>query len=496
MKRLAAVACAGISALAVLILAAPAGAAVSPKLAITPTNSGGANLIISGGVSNPAEDAFQKIQIFVPTGFGLKSPVGGATVGTVTGHALVKDVDATQEQNFSGKITAIGLTDPAVAFENATCDNTTHAAVWMHADRGQRHEPGEHPDLRRQDGGHRDGLRPVQARHVPALARPDAERPEPQPAGHQAQQLRADADRLHDPTKAGDYRWRSLWTPYTPGTGTVNTAGTVEAQSIVRIPPGLLSLAAQEVAADDQRQGAHDRHAERPAARSPASPPAASRSASATARRRRSSPRSAASRPTKTGTFLITSRSRSRPTSRAASRSRARSSARRAAQRRSAAQLPQLEHQRLPPADPHRLRQVASPARARSGRGAFSPRPERFSSQSSVAGRPNAGNGAGPKVVISAMAPSSMRRTSSLNGAEHRCRPAGAGSSRRRACGWRASGTSRQSPSRSGPNARSSSGAIASRPSKHDRVRRHRDADVLAPRWRPRPRRRSARGRR
>jgi hypothetical protein len=50
------------------------------------------------------------------------------------------------------------------------------------------------------------------------------------------------------PTKAGDYRWRALWTPYAPGTGNVNTAGTVESQSVVRVPPGLLSLGAKKVA--------------------------------------------------------------------------------------------------------------------------------------------------------------------------------------------------------------------------------------------------------
>jgi hypothetical protein len=49
------------------------------------------------------------------------------------------------------------------------------------------------------------------------------------------------------PTKAGAYRWRSLWTPYTPGGATVNTAGTVEAQSIVRIPPGAMTLAAKKI---------------------------------------------------------------------------------------------------------------------------------------------------------------------------------------------------------------------------------------------------------
>jgi hypothetical protein len=32
------------------------------------------------------------------------------------------------------------------------------------------------------------------------------------------------------------YYWRSLWTPYTPGTGRPNAAGTVEAQGHVPIP--------------------------------------------------------------------------------------------------------------------------------------------------------------------------------------------------------------------------------------------------------------------
>ena len=40
------------------------------------------------------------------------------------------------------------------------------------------------------------------------------------------------------PTTAGDYRWRSLWTPFAAGNGTLNTAGDVEAQSIVTIPAG------------------------------------------------------------------------------------------------------------------------------------------------------------------------------------------------------------------------------------------------------------------
>jgi hypothetical protein len=42
-----------------------------------------------------------------------------------------------------------------------------------------------------------------------------------------------------NPTTAGAYRWRSIWTPYTPGTASPNPAGTVEAQAVDAIPAQL-----------------------------------------------------------------------------------------------------------------------------------------------------------------------------------------------------------------------------------------------------------------
>lgn len=39
-----------------------------------------------------------------------------------------------------------------------------------------------------------------------------------------------------NPTSAGNQLWRSLFTPYTPGTGTPNAAGTREAQGVVPMP--------------------------------------------------------------------------------------------------------------------------------------------------------------------------------------------------------------------------------------------------------------------
>jgi hypothetical protein len=42
-----------------------------------------------------------------------------------------------------------------------------------------------------------------------------------------------------EPAAGGDYRWTSLWTPYTPGTGKADAAGSVEVQAIRHLPLAL-----------------------------------------------------------------------------------------------------------------------------------------------------------------------------------------------------------------------------------------------------------------
>jgi hypothetical protein len=219
--------------------------AISPRLTVTTTNSGGANVIISGGITNSAEDPFAKIQIFVPSGFALKAPVGGTTVGTVRGRVLVKDVDAGAEQSFTGELVAIGTTDPAVAFENASCDNVPHAAAWMmriSMNDGQASIPifvDKTTGTETRFGAYK---------LVVCLRSPDLPHTDPNRSqvGTKLNSMLLTLTGFTVPTRAGDYRWRSLWTPYAPGTATVNTAGTVEAQSIVRIPAATLTLAAQK----------------------------------------------------------------------------------------------------------------------------------------------------------------------------------------------------------------------------------------------------------
>lgn len=48
--------------------------------------------------------------------------------------------------------------------------------------------------------------------------------------------LRLNGGIFTNPATRGDYRWRALFTPYQVGTATPNAAGTVEAQSIQRLP--------------------------------------------------------------------------------------------------------------------------------------------------------------------------------------------------------------------------------------------------------------------
>ncbi len=47
------------------------------------------------------------------------------------------------------------------------------------------------------------------------------------------------ASAITEPSSAGDYRWTSTFTPYSPGTGQPNAAGTVETQSLRHIPTAL-----------------------------------------------------------------------------------------------------------------------------------------------------------------------------------------------------------------------------------------------------------------
>jgi hypothetical protein len=185
-----------------------------------------------------ADDAVGRIQLYVPTGFLLNSPVGGATVGTATARAVLHDVDPAHDQGLRGTVIAIGPGDSSVAWEAANCDGSTHLAAWMVQLTGAKGVSLSFPVFV-------DGPSPFGPYVLNACFRPADV---PAGTGNRAafgavvDSLTLTLSPFQRPTVAGDYRWRSLWTPFTVGTGTLDATRNVEAQSVVSIPDGQIVI--------------------------------------------------------------------------------------------------------------------------------------------------------------------------------------------------------------------------------------------------------------
>ena len=107
-----------------LAFAGAALSAVNPKLVVgTSTQAGNTRTSIEARVAS-SDDAVGRIQIYVPSGFKLDSPAGGVESGTVSATAQSKQIGPGTEIPFkmTGKLIAIPVNDPAIAYESANCD--------------------------------------------------------------------------------------------------------------------------------------------------------------------------------------------------------------------------------------------------------------------------------------------------------------------------------------------------------------------------------------
>jgi hypothetical protein len=236
-----------------LTFAGSAYAAITPRLVVTTSNVvGGPSVMIDAGVQNVADDAIHKVQIFVPAGFDISAPAGGTVVGSATSRVVVTDVDNSRDETFKGSVTAISPTDAAVSWENQNCDGGPHAAAWMVNLSG--YSKLNFPIFVNRTSGSEAQFGPyklVMCLRSPGLPTSSPFRPE---FGAKMSKVLLTLKGFKVPTAAGDYRWRSLWTPYpSPPAGTnnhgttPNTAGNVEAQSVIRLPSGTLTISAKKV---------------------------------------------------------------------------------------------------------------------------------------------------------------------------------------------------------------------------------------------------------
>lgn len=219
--------------LTALAFAGSAFASFSPKLV---AKNGASGVTVSVNVAN-ADDPTAKVSIYVPNGYSLQPPTLGQKLGDVTATASAADLGGAILP-LTGELDSVAqssLSPSQVAGEQACIGSTPPAAIWLlHLTAA-----GQVIDIPmfilptagvEQTAG--------VAKMVVCLPPPDVPPSNPARAVFGAKLLSATftTSALVAPSSAGDYRWRSLWTPYTPGAGMPNAAGSVEAQSIVHQP--------------------------------------------------------------------------------------------------------------------------------------------------------------------------------------------------------------------------------------------------------------------
>jgi hypothetical protein len=233
--------CALVAGVVVGALAATGSAlaAFSPKIYVK-TASGGINIRVA---VNTTDDPTARFALYVPVAYtGNFSAAPGTVLGPVTAHAQAADLGGAILP-LTGNVLVANPVDPTVVAASAACDPVPHAAIWVLSltAAGQTLFVPMFVD---QSSGAEAAL--ASFKLVVCLPPPDVPPGTPGRATFGAKLLDADftTSALTAPTAAGTFVWRALWTPYNPGVGTVNAAGTVQTQSLW-FQPTTLSAAAR-----------------------------------------------------------------------------------------------------------------------------------------------------------------------------------------------------------------------------------------------------------
>ena len=241
MRRTIRLALLAVAALSALGFASSAFASFAPKLIVsstTPQAAGSGGPVRIGVVASNADDPTLKVDIYVPTGYQIGSPAVGTKLGDVTATAAAADLGGAVLP-LTGELDAINpasFTDAQKAQAVQCLGGRPASQTW---------------DLRLTAAGQTlDVPVYVLAAAAPELASgfqtvlrvclpaPDVPVGTPGRATFGAKLLSATfaSSAITQPVATGDYRWTSLWTPYNPGKGTPNAAGSVETQSLRHIP--------------------------------------------------------------------------------------------------------------------------------------------------------------------------------------------------------------------------------------------------------------------
>jgi len=223
-----------------LVMTGPASAALTPRLSASTSPAGSAVSYSQAATDDPVA----KITYYVPSGFtALLAQPAGEVVGTVSATALAADLgnatlplrgtivaaDATTTVTVSGQQVPL-----SVAATQCT-GTATHGAFWILnlTASGQTLQVPAYVD----DVPLTVPLSDIANNTIQiCLPPPDVPAGTPGRATFGAKLVSATFISEVFSVPPGSYTWRAVVTPYTPGRGTANPAGTVEAQSIDRTP--------------------------------------------------------------------------------------------------------------------------------------------------------------------------------------------------------------------------------------------------------------------
>src|SRR3954453_19764712 len=224
-----------------LAVTAIADASYTPSMGVFQETykSSGARAVTIVVAQEKGDEPTSRILIYAPTGYKATLPQApGTTIGAVVADVQVLDLGP-NALPLKGPVKADNPANYPAA-SNLCTPGVTHEAVWTlnAALPGQPANPI--PVYVDHSTGQEAGFSSAKLTlclRDPPLAAGDPRRP---PNGTKfldaAFTVKAE---FTNPSAAGNHLWRSVFTPYTPGTGAANAAGTREAQGVVPMPYSL-----------------------------------------------------------------------------------------------------------------------------------------------------------------------------------------------------------------------------------------------------------------
>jgi hypothetical protein len=238
MKRSARLTVLGCAAALALAVTAIASASYTPSMGIfqatyKPSGGGVVTIVVA---QEKADDPTARIVIYAPAGYkATLTQAAGTQIGSVVAHVQLLDLSP----NVFALTGAVKVDSPAnwVAQATACTGVANHEAVWTL----NAALPGQPANVIPVFVDHTTGAEAQfsSAKMTVCFRDPTLPSTDPRRSPNGIKFLDAAFSAkgvFTNSANAGNALWRSLFTPYTPGTGTPNAAGTREAQGVVPMP--------------------------------------------------------------------------------------------------------------------------------------------------------------------------------------------------------------------------------------------------------------------